>query len=204
MQERGARQPLVRGADLSSIGVGGSNVTAADARTGMPDGALLLVMRGLLHELANIATATDGVQSSLRHDGTSALPRAQQDLSAATDRLFAMHADLRSLLPDREGPTPLDPRAIGAEVARLLSWHNERPLTVTVDADAVPPILDEAWRARRQLLEACDSAAGSATAFRFRFRADGDSVIAESSDGVAFWSAPTLAAARRRERETAG
>ncbi len=165
---------------------------------------LTLVMRGLLHELANIATAADGVQSALRHDGAAALPRAQQELASATDRLFAMHADLRSLLPDREGASPLDPRAVGAEVARLLAWHNERPLTVTVDADAVPPILDEAWRARRQLLEAVDSAAGAATTFRFRFRAEGDSVIAESSEGAPFWSAPTLAAARRREREAAG
>lgn len=168
------------------------------------EGAVTHVMRGLLHELANIATAADGVSTALRHDGSAALPRAGEELAATTDRLFALHADFRSLLPDREGETPLDARAIGGDVARLLAWHNERPLTVTVEGDAVPPILAEAWRARRQLLEAVDSAAGAAGAFRFRFRADGDSVIAASSDGVEFWSAPTLAAARRRERDAAG
>jgi hypothetical protein len=172
-------------------------VTASDAE----DGAVTLVMRGLLHELANITTAADGVTSSLRHDGAAALPRAPEDLSAVVDRLFAMHADLRSLLPDREGEMALDPRAVAAEVARLLAWHNERKLAVTVDEDPVPPILDVPWKARRQLLAAVDAAAGDASAFRFSFRAEGDSMIAASSDGVTFWSAPTLAAARRRERD---
>ena len=168
------------------------------------DGTVTLVMRGLFHELANVATAADGVQTALRHEGGAALERSAAELSTITDRLFALHADLRSLLPDHEGPAPLDARAIGADVARLLSWHVERPLTVTIDDGSVPPILVEPWRARRQLLEACDSAAGEATAFRFGFFADGDSITAISSDGRRFWSAPTLAAARRRERDAAG
>lgn len=168
------------------------------------DGTVTLVMRGLLHELANLATAADGVQSALRHDGPTALPRAQEDLVSAVDRLFALHADLRSLLPDREGPAPLDPRALGADVARLLAWHVERPATVTIAEGSVPPILAEAWLARRQLLEAVDSALGPATTFRFAFRVDGDLVVAVSDDGTAFWSATSLAAARRRERDAAG
>lgn len=168
------------------------------------DGTVTLVMRGLLHELANVATAADGVQSALRHEGAAALERSARELAATTDRLFALHADLRALLPDREGPTPLDARAIGADVARLLAWHVERPLAVTIDDGGVPPILAEPWLARRQLLEAVDSAAGEAEAFRFGFFADGDSITAVSSDGAVFWSAPTLAAARRRERDATG
>ena len=164
------------------------------------DGTVTLIIRGLLHELANLATAADGVQTTLRHDGAAALPRALEDLAAAADRLFALHADLRSLLPDREGLTPLDPRAIAADVARLLAWHVDRPATVTFAEGSVPPIIAEAWLARRQLLEACDSLLGSATTFRFAFRADDEVVSAVSDDGTVFWSAPTLAASRRRER----
>ena len=171
---------------------------------GAGDDAVTLVIRGLLHELANLATAADGVQSALRHEGANALPRAQEDLAAAADRLFALHADLRSLLPDREGPTALDPRAIAAEVVRLLAWHVERPLEITLDDAVVPPILHTGWIARRQLLEGCDGAAGPATSFRFGFRVDGDDVVAVGADGSVFWTAPTLAAARRREREAAG
>ena len=168
------------------------------------EGTVSLVMRGLLHELANLATATGGVQSTLKHDGAASLPRAQEDLAATADRLFALHADFRSLLPDHEGLAALDPRALGADVARLLAWHVDRPATLTVADDAVPPILAEAWVARRQLLEACDTALGSATAFRIAFRSDGETVTAVSDDGTAFWSVPSLAAVRRREREAAG
>jgi hypothetical protein len=188
------------GADTPSIGLQGGNVTAP----GAADDAVTQVMRGLLHELANIATAADGVQSSLRHAGAAALPRAGEELAATVDRLFALHAELRSLLPDREGEMALDPRATGAEVARLLAWHNERRLAVTVGADPVPPILDAPWRARRQLLAAVDAAAGPAEAFRFGFRSEGDAVVAVSAAGRAFWSAPSLESARRRERGTAG
>lgn len=175
-------------------------MTETEAR----DRTVTLVMRGLLHELANLATATDGVQSTLKHDGAAALPRAQEDLAATADRLFTLHADFRSLLPDHEGSTALDPRALGADVARLLAWHMERPATVTISDDPVPPILAEAWRARRQLLESCDAALGSATVFRFAFRSDGEMVTAVSDDGTTFWSALSLAAGRRREREAAG
>lgn len=171
---------------------------------GTKDGTVTLVMRGLLHELANLATAADGVQSTLKYDGADSVPRAQEDLAATADRLFALHADFRSLLPDHEGPAALDPRALGAEVARLLAWHVERPATLMIADDVVPPILVEAWIARRQLLEACDTALGSATTFRFAFRTDGETVSAVSDDGTAFWSAPSLAAARRRERDAAG
>ncbi len=175
-------------------------MTAFEAK----EGTVTLVMRGLLHELANLATATDGIQSTLKHDGAASLPRAQEDLAATTDRLFALHADFRSLLPDHGGPTALDARVLGADVARLLSWHVERPATLTIADDVVPPICAESWLARSQLLEACDAALGSATVFRFAFRTDGETVSAVSDDGVVFWSAPTLVAARRRERESAG
>jgi hypothetical protein len=187
-------------ADIPIIVPAGGNVTVPD----IPEEAVTLVMRGLLHELANVATAADGVQSALRHEGAHALPRAQEDLAAAADRLFALHADLRSLLPDREGDTALDPRAIAADVVRLLAVHVERPLVVTLEDGVVPPILHTAWLARRQLLEGCDGAAGPATSFRFGFRVDGDDVVAVAEDGAVFWSAPTLTAARRREREARG
>lgn len=190
-----ARPSSDGGADITSIGLREGNVTAYETT----DGTVTLVIRGLLHELANLATAAAGIQASLKHDGAGALPRAQEELAATADRLFALHADLRSLLPDHEGPTPLDPRAIGADVARLLSWHAERPATVTIADGRVPPILAEAWLARRQLLEACDAAVGSATVFRVTFRTDGETVTALSDDGIAFWSAPSLAAARARD-----
>ena len=153
LQGERARPSRDDGADPSSIGPREGKVTEPEAK----DGTVTLVLRGLLHELANLATAADGVQSSLKHDGAASLPRAQKDLAATADRLFALHADFRSLLPDREGPSALDPRALGADVARLLSWQVERSATVTIADDVVPPIFAEAWLARRQLLEACDA-----------------------------------------------
>ncbi len=183
-------------ADIPSIGLEEGNVTRSDTVT--------CVMRGLLHELANVATAFDGVTASLRYDGPSAIDRSTAELGLATDRLFTVHAELRSLMPDREGETALDPRALASDVARLLSWHVERPATVSLDEGPVAPILGEAWVLRRELLEAVDYAMGEGTALRFAFRAEGDTIAAVSSDGATFWSAPTLAAARRRERDAAG
>lgn len=183
-------------ADIPSIGPAGGNVTRSDTVT--------CVMRGLLHELANVATAFDGVTASLRFDGPSAMDRSTAELGLATDRLFTVHAELRSLMPDREGETPLDPRALAADVARLLTWHVDRPATVSLDEGPVAPVLGEPWLLRRQLLEAVDYAMGEATAFRFSFRSGDEAVEAVSSEGAVFWSAPTLAAARRRERDAAG
>ncbi len=182
--------------DTSSIGGVRGNVTGTDESTD----TVTRVMRGLLHELANVATVVDGARGSLEHDGAGALDRAREELAEASDRIFALHADLRSLLPDREGRTPLDPRALAADVVRLLAWHVERPLKVTVDEGPVAPVLGEAWALRRQLLSACDSAAGAAAAFRFGLRTAGDVVVAVDAAGAVFWSAPTLAAERARER----
>lgn len=159
-----------------------------------------LVMRGLLHELANVATAMDGVQASLRHDGPGAVERCTGELAIGTDRLFTVHAELRALLPDHGGATALDPREIAADVIRLLSWHVERPATVVLDEGPVVPIHGEPWVLRAQLLEAADVAMGDASSFRFSFRVEEETVTAVSADGKAFWSAPTLTAARRRER----
>ena len=172
--------------------------------TGPTADTVTLVMRGLLHELANVATALDGVQSALRFDGAPAVERAAVELGQATDRVFALHTSMRSLLPDREGASALDPRALAAEAGALLAWHVERPATISLDEGPAAPILGEAWRVRRQLLEALDAALGEGTALRFSFRVDGETISAVTADGRALWSSPTLAAARRLERGAAG
>lgn len=159
-----------------------------------------LVMRGMLHELANLATALDGVGNALRFDGADAVERAQQDLSRTTDRVFALHTHLRSLLPDHTRAEPIDPRQIAAEVATLLSWHVERPCMITLEDSAVEPILGEPWKVRRQLLAACDAAVDREGVLRFSLRVRDGSVEAVSTIGAVFWSAPTLATARRLER----
>ena len=164
--------------------------------------SVAFVMRGLLHDLANLATALDGVTSALRHDGAPALARAQEDLHRATDRMFALHAQLRSLLPDHAKPEAIDPRAIATEVSALLSWHGLRSCAVTLEEGAVAPILGEPWQVRRQFLGACDSAAGDSGDLHFSFRVVGDTVSAVRDDGVVFWTSSTLAAARLRERDT--
>jgi len=176
--------------------------TRLDGRQGnvTADEVVTLVMRGLLHELANVATVVDGIRGALEHDGASATGRAREDLTLLTDRIFQLHGDLRALLPDREGRVALDPRAIAAEVIRLLAWHGERPCSITLDDGTVAPILGEAWQVRRQLLEACDAAAGAAATFRFSFRVVDERIEAVDAAGTAFWSAPTLAAARSSER----
>jgi hypothetical protein len=165
-----------------------------------------LVMRGMLHELANLATALDGVGNALKFDGADAVDRAQQDLTRTTDRVFALHGHLRSLLPDHTRAEPLDPRQIAAEVAALLAWHVERPCTITLEESTVEPILAEPWKVRRQLLTACDAAVDADGVLRFSLRVRDGSVEAVSTMGDVFWSAPTLAAARRLERagNTAG
>lgn len=168
--------------------------------TSQADRTTALVMRGLLHDLANSATAADGIANLLRFDGAPAVERAQVELAATTDRLFALHATMRSLIPDLGPEEALDPRELGAEVARLLAWQVEHPCTVTFVSGPTAPILGEAWRVRRQLLGACDAAAAGASTFRFSFRTEGDVVSAVAADGTVFWSAPTLDAARRRER----
>lgn len=158
------------------------------------------VMRGLLHELANIATVLDGVRAALEPEGGAPSLRPREDLDRATERLFELHAQLRSLLPDREGESALDPRAIASDVARLLAWHADRPCEVAVEEASVAPVLGVAWRLRRQLLAACDSASGGAAALRLTLRVVGDALVAEDASGRAIWSAPTLAAARGRPR----
>ncbi len=159
------------------------------------------VMRGLLHDLANLATALDGASAALEHDGAKAVPRVADDLRRTTDRMFALHAQLRSLLPDRGGAEAIDPRAIADEVAALLAWHTTRSCAVLVAPGNAAPILGEPWRVRRQLLGACDFAAGESGDLAFSFRVDGDVVSAvRDGDGVVFWSSPTLSAARLRER----
>lgn len=165
------------------------------------DATLSHVMRGLLHDLANLATALDGASAALEHDGPKAVPRVADDLRRTTDRLFALHAQLRSLLPDRGGPEAIDPRAIAEEVAALLAWHTTRSCAVLIAPGPAAPILGEPWRVRRQLLAACDFAAGASGDLAFSFRVDGDTVSAvRDEDGVVLWSAPTLSAARVRER----
>lgn len=159
-----------------------------------------LVMRGMLHELANLATALDGVSNALRFDGAEAGERAQQDLARTTDRVFALHAHLRSLLPDHARAEPTDPRQIAAEVASLLAWHVERPCTITLEDSTVEPILAEPWKVRRQLLAACDAAVDRDGALRFSLRVRDGSVEAVSMMGTVFWSTPTLSTARRLER----
>lgn len=166
-----------------------------------PDAAVVaLVMRGMLHELANLATALDGVGNALRYDGASAIERAQLDLARTTDRVFGLHGHMRALLPDQTRAEPLDPRQIADEVRTLLTWHVERPCRITVDDAVVEPILGEAWRVRRQLLAACDAAVDTEGVLRFSFRVRDGMVEAVDAAGRAFWSAPTLAAARRLER----
>ncbi len=169
--------------------------------TSQEDRTTALVMRGLLHDLANLVTAVDGISHLLRCDGAAAVERAQAELSVTTDGLFALHATIRSLVPDVGPDEALDPREIGAEVAHLLAWHVEQPRTVTFERGPTAPILGEAWRVRRQLLGACDAAAAGASTFRFSFRTEGGVVSAVTGDGRVFWSAPTLDAARRRERD---
>lgn len=165
------------------------------------DVSVAFVMRGLLHDLANLATALDGVTSALRYDGASALARVQEDVHRATDRLFALHAQLRSLLPDHGTSEAIDPRMIATEVSALLSWHGLRSCAVTIEEGAAAPILGEPWRVRRQLLAACDSAAGDSGDLHFSFRVAGDTVSAVRDDDVVFWTSLTLAAARLRERD---
>lgn len=158
------------------------------------------VMRGLLHDLANLATALDGVSNALKYEGAAAVGRAQVDLEKSTERMFALHAQLRSLLPDHGRPEAIDPREIAREVAVLLARHTARSCAVRVEEGPSAPILGEAWRVRRQLLAACDAAAGDSGDLAFSFRMVGDTVSAARSDGVVFWSAPTLSASRLRER----
>ena len=164
------------------------------------DDCVVMVMRGLLHELANVATVLDGVRSTLDSDEAAPTLRPKEDLAAATERIFRLHGELRSLLPDHEGPTALDPRAIAGDVARLMAWHVERPCLVAIEEGPVVPILGEAWRLRRQLLAACDSAAAGAAAFRLTLRVAGEEMVVAGADGTVLWAAPTLAAARGRER----
>lgn len=154
------------------------------------------VVRGLLHDLANLVTALEGATTALEHEGAVAVPRAKQDLRLTTDRLFALHTQCRSLLPDRGGAEALDPRAIAAEVAALLALHAVRPCAVHVGSGNAAPILGEPALVRRQLLAACDLAAGKTGDLAFSFRVDGDTVSAVRDDGVVFWTWPTLAAAR--------
>lgn len=155
------------------------------------------VMRGLLHDFANLTTSLDGLSSMLRHDGASAIARAQEDLQRTTDRMFALHAQLRSLMPEHGKAEAIDPRAIAAEVSALLSWHGGRSCALTLEEGAVVPILGEPWRVRRQFLAACDSAAGDSGDLHFSFLVTDAIVSAVRDDGVVFWTASTLSAARR-------
>jgi hypothetical protein len=176
---------------------------AAGRVPGGEDRAVALVVRGLLHDLANVATALDGVLQLLathaaadRADGAAdVVPRARADLSRVTDRLFTLHAHLRSLTEDPGAAQALDPRVIAAEVAALLAWHIARPCTVEVAPGDAAPILGESWRVRRALLEACDAEAGPSGALRFAFQVEGDEVRAVREDGRPFWSAPQRASA---------
>ena len=170
-------------------------VTAEDE-----DRTLSSVTRGLLHDLANLATALDGITAALKHDGAKAIGRAEEDLRRTTDRVFALHAQLRSLMPDHGGAEAIDPRVIATEVAALLCWHTTRSCALLFAPGPTTPILGEPWRVRRHFLAACDSAAGASGDLTFAFRVEGTTVSAVRDDGFVFWSSPTLVAARLRER----
>lgn len=164
------------------------------------DRTLSSVTRGLLHDLANLATALDGITAALKHDGPQAIARAEEDLRRTTVRVFALHAQLRSLMSDHGGAEAIDPRAVASEVAALLRWHATRSCALLLDPGPAAPILGESWRVRRQFLAACDSAAGESGDLRFGFRVEGTTVSSVRDDGFVFWSSPTLTATRALER----
>lgn len=153
----------------------------------------IAVLRGLLHELANIATALDGTVSAVRTALGPAADRGIADLASVTDRVFELHARMRSLLPEAGRDEALDPRTIAAEVAALLQWHADHPCRVTFDASDVAPVRGELYELRVQLLAACDQAAAGAGELHVRLRvANGkvEAVIDDASGPI--WSAPLL------------